>query len=93
MAKVKYAPVYIHEPLYYNDKGVKGWYFETSELHLGKAIYTIVGTELKDNNAVHTLRTPDGRLVEKSTMELVSIFKDYYLKNKIQFPQQRNFKP
>lgn len=93
MAKVKYAPNYIYEPLYYNDKGVKCWYFETTELHIGKAIYNIVGTESTNNGVVHTLRTPDNRLVEKSTLELVDIFKQYYLKQKRQFPQQRNFKP
>lgn len=89
----KAAQHYIHEPLYYNYNGVKCWYFETSELHIGKAVYHIVGTELKGYDAVHTLRTPDKRLVEKTTTELVNIFKQYYLKENIQFPQQRNFKP
>lgn len=93
MAKVKYVPNYIYEPLYYNDKGVKCWYFETPELHIGQAIYHIIGTENTNNGVVHTLRTPDNRIVEKTTNELVEIFKQFYLKQKRQFPQQRNYKP
>lgn len=74
MAKKELLKTY---PLHYQDNYSNLWYFESPVFELNGFRYTIVSTDgtLK-NDAKHTIRTPDNRVVVMKTSEIVQKFKE-----------------
>lgn len=62
-------------PLY--NETCRVWYFESNIIVFGSHRYEIISTDGTTRDPTHTIRTPDKRLVEMKTSELVAIHKKY----------------